>query len=272
MKKALLTALLTIISLSSTAEETADTIALSEVTVEAQAARRQTIPVQTLSGKELRRLNSNSVADALRYFAGVQVKDYGGVGGIKTVNVRSMGTNHTGVVYDGVALGNAQNGQIDLGQFSLDNVEALSLHNGQRSALLQPARDFGSAATVYMRTRAPRFDEGETYHARGTVRFGSFDLLNPSALIEVKLSEKVSASLSAEYLTSTGKYKFRYRRVNPAGELAYDTTAVRQNGDINATRMELNLNGTTGTGDWRFKVYNYNSERGVPGAIVNSYL
>ena len=85
------------------------------------------IPVQTLAGEELRRLSSNSVADALRYFSGVQVKDYGGVGGIKTVNIRSMGTNHTGVVYDGVALGNAQNGQIDLGQFSLDNMEALSL-------------------------------------------------------------------------------------------------------------------------------------------------
>jgi len=236
MKKALSLALISIISLNSTAEETADTISLSEVTVEARKATRQTIPVQTLSGEELRRLNSNSVADALRYFAGVQVKDYGGVGGIKTINVRSMGTNHTGVVYDGVALGNAQNGQIDLGQFSLDNVEALSLHNGQKSALLQPARDFGSAATVYMRTRTPRFSEGETYHARGTVRFGSFDLINPSALVEVRLSPKVSASLSAEYLTSTGKYKFRYRRVNPAGEIAYDTTAVRQNGDINALR------------------------------------
>ena len=249
MKKALYTALFIILSIEATAQETADTIALSEVTVESRTARRQTIPVQTLTGEELRRLNSNSVADALRYFAGVQVKDYGGVGGIKTVNVRSMGTNHTGVVYDGVALGNAQNGQIDLGQFSLDNVEALSLHNGQRSALLQPARDFGSAATVYMRTRTPHFAPGESYHARGTVRFGSFDVLNPSALVEVKLSEHVSASLSAEYLTSTGKYKFRYRRVNPAGEIAYDTTAVRQNGDIDATRMELNLNGNTGKGD-----------------------
>ena len=47
-----------------------------------------------------------------------------------------MGTNHTGVVYDGVELGNAQNGQIDLGQFSLDNIEALSLYNGQKSEIL----------------------------------------------------------------------------------------------------------------------------------------
>lgn len=243
---------------------------LNEVVVTARKPNEDIIPAQTLSGEELHRLNSNSVADALRYFSGVQVKDYGGVGGIKTVNIRSMGTNHTGVVYDGVELGNAQNGQIDLGQFSLDNIEALSLYNGQKSEILQPAKDFGSAGTIYMRTRTPFFNEGETYHARATIRTGSFDLLNPSALVELKLGKRVSASLSAEWVNSSGKYKFRYRRVNPAGELAYDTTAVRQNGDINATRIELNTHGTLNSGSWNFKVYNYNSERGVPGAIVNN--
>ena len=243
---------------------------LGEVVVTARKPNDDIIPAQTLSGEELHRLNSNSVADALRYFSGVQVKDYGGVGGIKTVNIRSMGTNHTGVVYDGVELGNAQNGQIDLGQFSLDNIEALSLYNGQKSEILQPAKDFGSAGTIYMRTRTPFFDEGESYHARATIRTGSFDLLNPSALVELKLSQRVSASLSAEWINSSGKYKFRYRRVNPAGELAYDTTAVRQNGDINATRIELNTHGSLNNGSWTFKVYNYNSERGVPGAIVNN--
>lgn len=257
-------------AVAQTATDTIPTQHLKEVEVTATKPQKETIPVQTLAGEELTRLNSNSVADALRYFAGVQVKDYGGVGGIKTVNIRSMGTNHTGVVYDGVQLGNAQNGQIDLGQFSLDNIEAISLHNGQKSALLQPARDFGNAGTVYLRTRTPIFEEGETYHARAAVRFGSFDLLNPSVLVELKLDEKINASLSAEWLNSSGKYKFRYRRVNPAGELAYDTTAVRENGDINATRLEMNINGALQQGNWHFKVYNYNSERGVPGAIVNN--
>ncbi len=158
----------------------------------------------------------------------------------------------------------------NLVHFLVDSSEALSLYNGQKSEILQPAKDFGSAGTIYMRTRTPFFNEGETYHARTTIRTGSFDLLNPSALVELKLGKRVSASLSAEWINSSGKYKFRYRRVNPAGELAYDTTAVRQNGDINATRIELNTHGTLNSGSWNFKVYNYNSERGVPGAIVNN--
>lgn len=78
------------------------------------------------------------MADALRYFSGVQLKDYGGVGGLKTIDIRSMGTNHMGVFYDGIQLGNAQNGLVDLGRFSLDNVEEIALYNGEGSDL--PAR------------------------------------------------------------------------------------------------------------------------------------
>ena len=101
-----------------------------------------------LNGEELERLSSHSVADALRYFSGVQLKDYGGVGGVKTVDVRSMGTNHLAVSYDGIVLGNAQNGQVDLGQFSLDNVDEITLFNGQKSAIFQPASDFASSISV----------------------------------------------------------------------------------------------------------------------------
>ena len=39
------------------------------------------IPAQVLSGERLQRLNAHSVADAIRYFSGVQIKDYGGSAG-----------------------------------------------------------------------------------------------------------------------------------------------------------------------------------------------
>ena len=121
----------------------------------------EVIPAQKLEGEQLQRLNSHSVADAVRYFSGVQLKDYGGVGGVKTLDIRSMGTNHMGVFYDGIQLGNAQNGQIDLGKFSLDNIEEVSLYNGQKSDIFQPAKDFGAAGTIYLRTRRPSFYEGK---------------------------------------------------------------------------------------------------------------
>ena len=188
---------------------------------------KEVIPSQKLSGKALEALSSFSVADAIRYFSGVQLKDYGGVGGLKTLDIRSMGTNHMGIFYDGIQLGNAQNGQIDLGKFSLDNIEEISLYNGQKSEILQSAKDFGSAGTVYIRTRRPRFTDGESTHLNATFRTGSFGLANPSILWEQKLSDYINSSLSAEYLHATGKYKFRYHKVFQDGTTAWAPPAPR---------------------------------------------
>ena len=243
---------------------------ISEVVVSSRMSMRQTIPSATLKGEELRRMSSLSVADALRYFSGLQLKDYGGVGGIKTVNIRSMGSNHLGVFYDGIELGNAQNGQIDLGQFSLDNVEEISLYNGQKSAVFQPAVDFGNAGSVYIRTRMPRFADGRRSNLVVRAKYGSSDTFRFSTLWEQRLGSNVSSSLSAGVLTSSGRYKFRYRRVTAQGTAAYDTTAVRHNGDIWAFRVEGNVNGQTRHGLWSMKAYTYNSERGIPGAIVSN--
>ena len=79
-----------------------DTVhAIEGVTVVGRKGR-DIIPGERLSGERLKGLNTVSVADALRFFSGMQVKDYGGVGGIKTVNIRSMGSQHLGIYYDGV--------------------------------------------------------------------------------------------------------------------------------------------------------------------------
>ena len=42
-------------------------------------------PSQTLQGAMLQNLSTTSVADALKYFSGVQIKDYGGLGGLNKV-------------------------------------------------------------------------------------------------------------------------------------------------------------------------------------------
>lgn len=243
---------------------------LDNVVVYGRKPYQEVIPAQVLSGKNLEGLNSHSVADAIRYFSGVQIKDYGGVGGIKTVDIRSMGTNHMGVFYDGIQLGNAQNGQIDLGKFSLDNIDEISLYNGQKSDIFQPARDFGSAGTIYLRTRKPKFAPGKRDNFNFTMRTGSFGLANPSLRWEHKLSRSVSMTLNTEYTYATGQYHFRYRKKFSDGTLAWDTTAVRRNGDVQAWRVEGALFGAMNDGKWNAKFYYYDSERGIPGAIVNN--
>ena len=236
---------------------------IDSVVVVATRQPEKIIPAQVLSGPQLQRLSAHSVADAIRYFSGVQIKDYGGIGGLKTINVRSMGTQHVGVFYDGIQLGNAQNGQIDLGKYSLDNMAAVTLYNGQKSSGIQTAKDYASASAVYLQARTPDLDAQRRYRLKLTLKGGSFGTVNPSVLYEQRLTDRISSSFNAEYLYTTGRYRFSYVKAD-----GYDTTAVRRNGDVRALRIEEGLFGRIKDGAWRAKVYFYDSERGYPGAFV----
>lgn len=248
--------------------DTLHTYWIDEVTVtSSKKLSKEIIPVQIMEGAQLEKLSVHSVADAIRYFSGIQIKDFGGIGGLKTVNIRSMGTNHVGVFYDGIELGNAQNGQVDLGRFSLDNMEAISIYNGQRSAIFQSAKDFGSSGSIYLQSRTPKFEDSKRYNVRGSFKTGSFGVVNPSMLWEQNINDRLSSSFSTEYMFTTGHYKYRYKTTG-----GYDTTAVRKNGDVNSIRVEGGLYGKITNGEWKSKGYFYKSERGLPGAMVRNKL
>lgn len=236
---------------------------ISEVVITAKRLPKEIIPVQVMAGNELQKLSVHSVADAIRYFSGIQIKDYGGIGGLKTANIRSMGTNHVGVFYDGVELGNAQNGQIDLGRFSLENMEAIMLYNGQKSAIFQPAKDYGSSGSIYLVSKTPKFENQKNNNLYITAKGGSFGTINPAFLFEHKFKQSITTSLSLEYLYTTGKYSFSTKKKN-----GYDTTEVRKNGHVSALRCETGIYGAINNGDWKVKGYLYNSNRGYPGASV----
>ena len=223
-------------------------------------AVRSVTPVQSLSDSTLKHLPSQSIADALRLFSGVQIKDYGGTGGLKTINIRSLGAQHVGVFLDGVRITNAQNGQVDLGRFSLDNMEEVSLYNCQKGGTLLSASDFASASSVYLRTRMPSFSKGDTALS-ARIKYGSFGTFSPSIRLERRIrNSAVSADMS--YVTSCGDYRFTMDN----GER--DTTARRSNGDVRALRAQCGFFAHPGGGDLRITAYHYNSERGLPGPVV----
>ncbi|MCM1449411.1 MAG: TonB-dependent receptor [Clostridiales bacterium] len=223
---------------------------LKEVVVTAR--QRQLSTVQSLDGSKLQSLSSTSIADALKYFAGVQIKDYGGIGGLKTVNVRSLGAQHVGIYIDGIKVNNAQNGTVDLGKFSLSTLESVSLYNANRLDRCQAPSEFASSATVYMRTRRPRVDSLSV-----TAAIGSFHTYKGKITAQFNRSGW-SGFLDGEYLNSRGDYKFRYRSEYE------DTVGVRRNSDIKYYRIE----GAAFHKGFSSHVYCYVSERGVPGGIV----
>jgi outer membrane cobalamin receptor len=236
---------------------------LDEVQIMGKKVTTEVIPPKRLAGEMLKNLTTLSVADAVRFFSGIQVKDYGGIGGLKTVNIRSMGTNQMGVFYDGIQLNNAQNGQVDLGRFSLDNIESISLYNGQKSSMLQSAKDYGSAGNIYIQTSSPQFAENKRFNFSVKLKSGSFGLINPSLQWQQKI-KNISLSISTEFIHANGRYEFHFKPYL----VGKDTVLTRKNADITALRTEAALFGALHNGEWKIQFYNYHSERGLAGHIA----
>lgn len=207
---------------------------------------------QTLKGVELQALSTTSVADALKYFAGVQIKDYGGLGGLKTINVRSLGAQHVGIYLDGIRITNAQNGTVDLGKFSLSTLESVQLYNANKLDNCQSASEYASGATVYLRTRRPVKDSLSVQ-----LRRASFTTYLAKANAQFAHGGW-AGFVDGEYLSSRGDYPFRYHSQYE------DTIGHRANSDIRYYRLE----GALFRKGFSSHAYYYNSVRGCPGGIV----
>ncbi len=239
----------------------ADTLARAVVSAQRDAEASGTAPLQTLTHKAIERSGAAGLHEVLRSFAGVSVRDYGGIGGVKTVSVRNLGAQHTAVSYDGITVSDAQNGQIDLSRFNLENVSEVAVEISAADDIFRSARLLNSAGILSINTLYPVFD-GKPYKVSASMRYGSFSTYNPSLTYSRKFGKRWSASVSADWMKSDGVYPFTLTN----GSLS--TKEKRLNSDVNTLGAELNLYGGIGLGDLQVKARGYFSERGLPGSVI----
>jgi len=222
---------------------------------------RSAVPAQMLDTTALRRLGITDTGDALRRLAGINLRDYGGAGGLKTVSVRGLGAGHTAVTYDGLVVADAQSGQIDLGRFSLDRLSGIGLTVAGSDRLLCPVRNLG-AATVHLHTLAadtapakPRF--------RSALACGSFGSVRSSMRLALPAGRRTGVSLAGDFRYGRNDYPFTLRN----GQLV--TRERRANSRMQAWNAEADaLHRTRRGGTWASKAGYYDSHRRLPGPVV----
>ncbi len=242
-----------------------DAGSISEVTVTSKRVALEISsgkPLQLLDKEVLDRLDIISLADAVKMFAGTTVKDYGGIGGMKTVSIRNMGTQHTAVSYDGITISNTQAGQIDLSRYSLDNVQSVELAIGESDDIMLSARHMASAGVLFINTEKPHFDYNHNYSFRFKLRGGSFGQINPTLRYWQKLTNTTNLSIDADYMRADGEYPFTLTNGN------LKTKQKRYNSDINSIKGEINLYQDLHEGELEFKAYWFYSSRGLPGSVI----
>ncbi len=251
-----------------TAYEAADTAGrnLQEFEVVSERVRREvtsTAPLFNLTSERMKTMGVTDISDALHRLPGINIRDYGGAGGMKTVSVRGFGTTHTGVIYDGIVLSDCQSGKIDLSRYSLDNVGSLSLIVGDNSDIFVPAKASASAASIIISSMSVPGPMDSLWHVTGQMRVGSFGTYNPYFKVGKSLTPKFSFSVIGEYTHAKNNYPFTLEN----GKLV--TRERRSNSMMNSWHGEINTR-------WRLtpasmldaKVYYYDNNRQLPGPVI----
>lgn len=220
-----------------------------------------TAPLYIISNKSLNIAGITDIADALNRIPGITIRDYGGAGGMKTVSVRSFGTQHTGVSYDGIMLSDCQSGQIDLSRYSLENVDDISLVIGDNDDIFLPAKNASLPAIININTiKSPTNDL--LPHLTSQLKIGSFCYISPFVRYEQNLSHSFALSAIGEFVYAENDYPFTLRNISVV------TKERRTNSRMKSGHGEANF-------IWNInkhnqldgKLYYYDNDRLLPGQV-----
>lgn len=220
-----------------------------------------TAPLYIISNKSLNIAGITDIADALNRIPGITIRDYGGAGGMKTVSVRSFGTQHTGVSYDGIMLSDCQSGQIDLSRYSLENVDDISLVIGDNDDIFLPTKNASLPAIININTiKSPTNDL--LPHLTSQLKIGSFGYISPFVRYEQNLSHSFALSAIGEFVYAENDYPFTLRNISVV------TKERRTNSRMKSGHGEANF-------IWNInkhnqldgKLYYYDNDRLLPGQV-----
>ncbi len=221
------------------------------------------VPVQILNHEALQQINAETIAGAAKYFSGVLIKDYGGVGGLKTISVRSLGGVNTGLMYDGISIADAQTGQVDLSKFSAIFVQNLELDQANPQQIPLPARIYSSASILSFTSNAYNTINFSKQKLLAGIEVGSFGLWQPFMGAYVPVGKNMVISANGMGTWSDGDYPYDIHN----GMFSQKTN--RTNSDIRSFQGEFNIvNRFADSSQLQTKVWGYGSDRGLPGSII----
>ena len=190
---------------------------LREISV-SDSLRKSVNRTPSLKRVTILELNVEDVGQLLQKFAGINMKSYGGLGGLKTISVRGLGSQHTGIVLDGFTISNTQTGQINLGQIQSDNIESISLVTGGQKSVLVPTSVQVAGSVVYIETFENTFSV-EKHKVRFSSKLGSFGQFDNYLSYKFSL-KKIFVSAFGKYRFANGVYPYSFQN----GQTTYSGT------------------------------------------------
>lgn len=160
----------------------------------------------TIKRSMILELQPEDAGELLQKLAGVNIRSYGGLGGLKTISVRGLGSQHTAIVVDGITVLNNQTGQVNLGQVQADNIERMYLVNGSQRSALVPASSQVMGSAVYIETFEGS-NPAKRHALRFTSKLGSYNQFDNYLSYKVG-NERMYVSISGKFRFADGRYPY----------------------------------------------------------------
>lgn len=236
-----------------------DTTKIDTITVNSDYASLRKAQTAVVAVRIQRRL-ATDVGQIMSLFTGIQTKSYGGLGGMKTVTFRSLGSGHISTVYDGFTLTQTQSGQTDLGQLPVDFVNRVTLVGFDPLSLVHPVHAKLAGQIISIETR--HLENRDKFNLNLGSQIGSFGQVDGHGFV-AKQWGKWRVGLSGKARRFDGAYPFSY--MNGLTEVS----TKRQNGDLKDVFGTATVTWMPASGHRLHLSYNGTSySKGLPGAVV----
>lgn len=211
--------------------------------------------------RDIEELAADDAGELITKLPGVNVKSYGGLGGLKTVSYHSMGSGHTSIVLDGVMLNNSQSGQINLGQIQSDGVSSVTLNSVSQGSLFFPVSAQITGNVISLNSFRRYYDRKSSL--RATVKYGSFNRQDAYVSGSILKGKKWMFSAFGSFRQADGDYNYTF--LNGLTEVE----GARKNNDYRDLYFGAQVQYKTKVGR-RFYIGYKGSiiQQGLPGAVI----
>ncbi|MBC8401169.1 MAG: TonB-dependent receptor [Candidatus Marinimicrobia bacterium] len=217
--------------------------------------------VTVINAETIELQKPQNLAEVLQNVQGVNIKDYGGIGGIKSVSLRGSSASQVLVLVDGQRVNDTASGQVDFSRISVEGVEKIEVVRGGGSALYGANAIGGVINIITRKEKARNITRGSL-----NIMAGSFS----SASVKTDLrnsGEHYAASLTCKALHTDGDFRYRHPDL--------DSLVEKANNDFTAYDVFTNFQYTLGEKPREHTIdvsYNYyTNDKGSPGSTTQPY-
>lgn len=239
------------------------TLEMVRVTMPIQELRILQPDEQMLSRRQIQLFEPVDAGDLVQKIGGANLKSYGGLGGLKTVSMRGLGSEHTAISIDGFSQQSHQTGQVNLGQIQTDNIEGISVVSyrapTQNGFLPVSALIKGSALNIF--TFENSFSQ-DSLNIRAKIGYGSFNQMDAYGAIKLA-REKFYVSGYGKFRQMEGDYDYRFLNGNEWED------GIRSNNQYQDYYWGVSGGKKIGSkSEIRFGIKQQNIEQQLPGAVI----